>query len=172
MSLRQEKLGKGERASNSETFRRNPAGSQSRLAELGQQPEASLAWGGATLTAKRRQPGQRPCDRAPKTKIARSLRCGHKRGPCRSRYTWSHRARSVLPGSESTGNRHEGSPGTWETPSSPPSFPDRETGTDNSPMPPVARRRPTGANLRRNGGIAKRRQRSAARRTAGSRSVP
>ena len=38
------KLGKGGRASNSETFRWNPAGNQSRPAEPGQQPEASLAW--------------------------------------------------------------------------------------------------------------------------------
>src|SRR5262249_16874039 len=38
------KLGKGGRDSNSETFRWNPAGNQSRPAELGQQPEASLAW--------------------------------------------------------------------------------------------------------------------------------
>ena len=42
----------------------------------------------------------------------------------------------------------------------------------NSLEPPVARRRSTGAKLRRIGGIAKRRQRSAARRTMGSRSVP
>ncbi len=56
------KLGKGGRDSNSETFRWNPAGIQSRPAELGQQPEASLARGGATLTAKRRQPVPRPCD--------------------------------------------------------------------------------------------------------------
>ena len=35
---------------------------ESRPAEPGQQPEASLAWGGATLTAKRRQRVPRPCD--------------------------------------------------------------------------------------------------------------
>src|SRR6185312_3194925 len=40
---------------------------ESRPVELGQQPEASLAWGGETLTAKRRQPVPMPCDRAPKT---------------------------------------------------------------------------------------------------------
>ena len=34
-------------------FTRNPAGNQSRPAEPGQQPEASLAWGRATVTAKR-----------------------------------------------------------------------------------------------------------------------
>jgi hypothetical protein len=43
------------------TFRRSPVGSQSHPVEPGQQPEASLAWGGATRTAKRKQPGPRPC---------------------------------------------------------------------------------------------------------------
>ena len=45
-----------------ETFHRNPAGSQSRPAEPGQQPEASLAWGWVTITAKRRQRDQTLCD--------------------------------------------------------------------------------------------------------------
>jgi len=45
-----------------ETFHRNPAGNQSRAAEPGQQPEASLAWGEVTLTAKRRQRDQTLCD--------------------------------------------------------------------------------------------------------------
>ena len=45
-----------------ETFRRNPADTQSRPVEPGRQPEASLAWGGATLTAKRGQQDQKPCD--------------------------------------------------------------------------------------------------------------
>jgi hypothetical protein len=40
--VRQESLGKGE--ANAETFRWDPAGNQSRPAELGQRPEASLAW--------------------------------------------------------------------------------------------------------------------------------
>ncbi len=79
------KLGKGGRASNSETFRWNPAGNQSRLETLGQRPEASLAWGRATYPAKRRQLGHRPCDRAPKTSVVRSLRCEDLRGPRRSR---------------------------------------------------------------------------------------
>ena len=35
---------------------------ESRPAEPGRQPEASLAWGGVTLTAKRRQRVPRPCD--------------------------------------------------------------------------------------------------------------
>ena len=45
-----------------ETFHRNPAGNQSRSAEPGQQPEASLAWGRVTVTAKRRQRDQTLCD--------------------------------------------------------------------------------------------------------------
>jgi DDE superfamily endonuclease len=43
LTLRQESSGKENRQC--ETFRRNPAGNQSRPAEPGQQPEASLAWG-------------------------------------------------------------------------------------------------------------------------------
>jgi hypothetical protein len=45
-----------------ETFQRNPAGNQSRPAEPGQQPEASLAWCRATVIAKRRQRDQTLCD--------------------------------------------------------------------------------------------------------------
>jgi hypothetical protein len=45
-----------------ETFRRNPAGNQSRPAELDQQPEASLAWWRATVPAKRIQRDQTLCD--------------------------------------------------------------------------------------------------------------
>jgi hypothetical protein len=58
------KLGKGESdvGNVTETFRWNSAGSQSRLVELGKQPEASLAWGGVSRTAKRRQPVLMPCD--------------------------------------------------------------------------------------------------------------
>ena len=49
--------------------------------------------------------------------------CGGRVGRAHNR---SRRTRSVLPGSESTGNDQEGSPGTWETPSFPPQFPARE----------------------------------------------
>jgi hypothetical protein len=45
-----------------ETFHRNPAGNQSRPAELGQQPAASLAWRRVTVAAKRRQRDQTLCD--------------------------------------------------------------------------------------------------------------
>jgi hypothetical protein len=48
------KLEKGGRGSNSETFHATLRVNESRPAELGQQPEASLAWGRATVTAKRR----------------------------------------------------------------------------------------------------------------------
>jgi len=44
-----------------ETFRRNPVGIQSHPVEPSRQPEASLAWWFARTTAKRRQPGRRPC---------------------------------------------------------------------------------------------------------------
>jgi hypothetical protein len=46
---RQDKLGKGgsDVGSITETFRWNPVGNQSHPEELGQQPEASLAWTGS-----------------------------------------------------------------------------------------------------------------------------
>jgi hypothetical protein len=58
------KLGEGgsDVRSISETFLWNPAGKQSRLVERGPQPEASLAWGGVSRTAKRRQRVLMPCD--------------------------------------------------------------------------------------------------------------
>ncbi|QEH37827.1 hypothetical protein OJF2_64180 [Aquisphaera giovannonii] len=68
------------------------------------------------------------------------------------RRTWPHRARPVPPGSESTGNGHQGSPGTWEAPTSPSNLrigrPD-----DQTPRPPVGRPRPRGANHGRSDGI-------------------
>src|SRR6185437_10255222 len=60
LTLRQE--ARKRRKASLETFCRNPAGNQPRPAEPGQQPEASLAWGEATLTAKRRQRDQTLCD--------------------------------------------------------------------------------------------------------------
>src|SRR5262249_42938525 len=47
--LPQDKPGRGGKfcSSNTETFQRNPAGNQARPVELGQRPEASLAWGGS-----------------------------------------------------------------------------------------------------------------------------
>src|ERR1019366_5031399 len=79
------KLGKGgmDVSNITETFRRNPTGKQSRPAEPGQQPEASLASLGATHGAKRRQPVSKPCHSAPKLPLARSLRrdaCGGRAG--------------------------------------------------------------------------------------------
>ena len=58
------KLGKGEEDVKDDTFKPfhwSLVGTQSHPAELGQQPEASLAWGSAMATAKRRQPVPRPC---------------------------------------------------------------------------------------------------------------
>ena len=92
-------------------------------------------------------------------------------GRVRRADTWTHRACLVLPGSKSTGNDHQGSPGTWEAPTSPSQIrigrPEPTT-----PRPPVGRPRPRGANHGRNDGIGPRRQRSGPRRTAGIRSVP
>src|SRR5438552_10947313 len=79
---RQEKLGKGGRdvRSNSETFRWNPVGNRSHPVELRRQPEASLAWGGAIRTAKRRQRVPRPCYRASKERQSRGSPCRHSSG--------------------------------------------------------------------------------------------
>jgi len=58
------KLGKGEEDVKDDTFKTfhwSLVGTQSHPAELGQQPEASLAWGSAMITAKRRQPVPKPC---------------------------------------------------------------------------------------------------------------
>src|SRR3954470_19105977 len=90
------KLGKGGRATNSETFRRNPAGIQSRLAEPGQQPGASLAWGGVTLTAKRSGEIKRRAIE-PRNLVASSPRLGQPRGPRRASHNWTHRACPVTP---------------------------------------------------------------------------
>ena len=63
LPLRQAKLGKGgsDVGNIMETFRRNPAGNQSRSVEFGQQREASLASSVAMQRAKRRQRVLRPC---------------------------------------------------------------------------------------------------------------
>ena len=81
-------------------------------------------------------------------------------------------AREVPPGSESRARAHEGSPGTWEIPSSP-----RQIADGRQPETKLqARRRGVRvgrgseqASARR--GTAKRRKRSAAGRAAGSRSA-
>jgi len=48
-------LGKGEVDVRTETFRSDPAGTQSCPVERGEQPEASLAWAGVIQFVKRRQ---------------------------------------------------------------------------------------------------------------------
>src|SRR5262249_43163456 len=63
--LRQEAWERGMRCKEyaSETFRRDPAGSQTRPVEPGQRPEARLAWhGGATHPTKRKQPVLMACE--------------------------------------------------------------------------------------------------------------
>src|SRR5271168_2916985 len=66
VSLRQESSRKEEVTRTQKPFIAALRVNESRPAELGQRPEASLAWGGATLTAKRRQRVPMPCYRAPK----------------------------------------------------------------------------------------------------------
>jgi hypothetical protein len=85
VSVCAKKLGKGgsDVSNIMETFRRNPAGNQSRLVEPGPQPEASLAWGGEIRTAKRRQRVLMPCDGAPKLPLVESPRRTLCVGPCR-----------------------------------------------------------------------------------------
>ena len=70
VSLRQESSRKEEETRTRKPFIATLRVNESRPAELGQQPEASLAWGGVTLTAKRRQRVPMPCDRAPKYFLA------------------------------------------------------------------------------------------------------
>jgi hypothetical protein len=60
LTLRQESSGREDLKC--ETFHRDPAGNQPRRAELGQQPEAGLARGRVTVTAKSSQRDQKPCD--------------------------------------------------------------------------------------------------------------
>ena len=68
--VRQEKPGEGgnDDVANDtvETLDRDPAGSQSRPAKAGHQPEASLARTRATVDVNRRQRVGGPCDGAPK----------------------------------------------------------------------------------------------------------
>ncbi len=76
----------------------------------------------------------------------------------------------VPPGSENRAKAHEGSPGTWEPRPSPSQEPE-ETGITNSRSNLSLTSWAVGINRGRNDGIAKRRQRSAARRADGSRSA-
>jgi hypothetical protein len=58
------KLGKGGEDVNDDTFKTfhwSLVGKQTYPVELGQQPEASLAWGFVRIPAKRRQPVLKPC---------------------------------------------------------------------------------------------------------------
>ena len=106
------KLGKGESdvRSITETFRRNSTGNQSRLVEPGKQPEARLAWGGVSRTAKRRQPVPMPCARAPKLPLVESPRGCMCVGPRRPIETGL--VASVAPGSKSRAQAQQGFQGT------------------------------------------------------------
>ena len=66
VSLRQASSRKEEVTRTQKPFVATLRVNESRPAELGQQPEASFAWGGATLTAKRKQRVPMPCYRASK----------------------------------------------------------------------------------------------------------
>ena len=55
---------------NPETFCRDPVGRESHSAELGQQPEASLAWSLVMAAAKRRQRGRRAMLLNPESAVA------------------------------------------------------------------------------------------------------
>ena len=109
------KLGKGECdvRNITETFRRNSTGNQSRLVEPGEQPEASLAWGGVSRTAKRRQRVPMPCDRAPKLPFVESPRRTMCVGPCRAAVlAWQRRSRR----GPRAGRRHKRVPQELGTP--------------------------------------------------------
>ncbi len=153
-----------------ETFCRNPAGNQSRPVELGQQPEASLAWWRVTSTAKRRQPDRTLCDRAPKSSLVGSPRRCSMRGPRQATNSWPTQPAWSRRGQRTwrmitRGPRELGRPcrlhrkAGWR-----PGLP--TPGRSTAPCPG-----PSGTNEGRNDGIAKRRQRSAARWTSGSRSA-
>ena len=62
LTLRQEAQERRKRLETRKPFIGTLRVNESRPATLGQQPEASLAWGGVILTAKRRQRVPRPCD--------------------------------------------------------------------------------------------------------------
>jgi hypothetical protein len=86
-------------------------GNQSHPVAPGQRPEASLAWGSARATAKRRQRVLKPCYGAPRTLPAASLRRFHNGGHVGT-LLWP--VCPVPPGSKNRAKAHEDSPGTWD----------------------------------------------------------
>jgi hypothetical protein len=111
-------------------------GDQSHPAELSQQPEASLACVRATARTKRRQPRRRPC--------IEPRNCHHSWEPPLSKQAWAASVprnglrTSILPGSETMANVYEGTPGTWESCSSPSAHSARECRTRNFQAPGFA----------------------------------
>ena len=140
-----------------ETFRRSPVGSQSHLVEPGKQPEASLALAGATRRTKRRQPGRRPCYRAPKSSFSQRA---HRLNERRGRVGILNRPGvSILPGSKNRADTHQGSPGTGETCYSPSSSRrPRSCRTAKLQAPPTASGSGGSEASRCNGGIVGRAQ--------------
>ncbi len=153
-----------------ETFQRNPAGNQSRPAERASSRKRVLRGAG------------RPSPRSVDSEIKRCViepRNYHRREPSSwtlagaepgISYTWTHRRAWSHRGRRNMADDRTGFTGTWETLPSP-SHCRLETRLNNSRLIRGPRPRPTGTNEGRNGGIAKRRKRSAAKRTARSRSV-
>ena len=86
-------------------------GSQSHPVAPGQRPEASLAWGSARATAKRRQRVLKPCYGAPRSLPAGSLRRFHNGGHVGALLG---PVRPVPPGSKNTAEAPQDSPGTWD----------------------------------------------------------
>src|SRR5208337_1083628 len=130
-----------------------------------------LRGGWVTTPAKRRQPDQTLCDRAPKSQLVVSPRRGQSRGPRQATNPWSTQPAWSHRGRRSMANDHKGSSGNlgdpvvsieqggWRYRLPTP-------GGSTAPCPG-----PSGTNEGRSDGIAKRRKRSAAKGTSGSRSA-
>jgi hypothetical protein len=162
------KLEKGGRGSNSETFHATLRVNESRPAELGQRPEASLAWGRATVTAKRSESQCRAIE--PRNLLLAGATVvdtsgGRAETPQRPGVLRSYRG-------PRTGRRDMRVAREPERPcrfrgDCRPGFRLNNSRLIRSSCPELA-----GTKRGRNDGIAKRRQRSAAKWAAGSRSVP
>ena len=168
--MRQEKLGKGGRdvTTTSETFRWSLVGSQSHPVEPGQQPEASLAWGVASRTAKRRQPASTPSIEPREMLTSGESSFSRRRGPCRhtdkAGYDRSRRGHRT---------RHRRSKAPQE-PGTPWTLRDAYPGGEPDHQPQAHRLRVLDQREQTTGarrGIVKRRQRSEARRRPGNRSA-
>ena len=163
------KLGKGERASNSETFRRHPAGQRippgqawpsSRKRVLRGEERSSLRSVDSQSQGFAIEPRNLP-SREPSSLTHAGATSARRNGL----------ARSVLPGSKNTAKGHSGWPGNLGDPAASTDISGSGTGTP-TPRCPRPRASAAGSKPRRKGGTAKRRQRSAAGWAVGSRSAP